>query len=320
MQRWPGQKRLRSLKYWVWIVVGAIVVLGLPLLPLRAIDLSQLPASQYSSTVVAPFNQPNYYPTKQTVPSNLYRPVAEWMGRLILPTSEQYQQFAETTQETDWAWFEIYTAPANAQNLVGQTIRLAWNKTPLTKNYIKVATRDVRFTPEADKDFQSGVINPIRLNNRKQVGPLQSLAGGHPYDDVTVQLWGKVTVEPGRQPTGESGSPTEPKSSDVLTTAFKPSTTLRIEREPLQETGRFYTLVKFLEPAPPTPAHPLPQQCPGEQPCTSDLMRVQHYNPKTRQFDGTIETIRIPQQPADVAGSGLSDRIPEGDFIDSEIE
>lgn len=266
---------MRFRTHWGWGLLGAIVVLLLHWLPLPAVDLTELPNSQYASTIAAPFNQPSYYPAQQSPPSNLYRPVSDWVGRLILPTVEQYQQFAKTQQETDWAWFEVYAAPAGAQALVGQTVRLAWSNTPLTQNYVKIVTRDVRFTPEAEQDWQYGVINPIRLNQRHQVGPLQSLAGGHPYDDVTVALWGQVSLE---------------------------GQTLRIDREPLQETGRFYTLVKFLAPVPPPDAKALPPQCPGELPCPSDLMRVQHYNPKTRQFDGMTETIRIPQQPADAAG------------------
>jgi predicted Abi (CAAX) family protease len=294
---WLSFSNRRS-RRWIWVIFGAIAVSVLSFLQGWAIDPGQLPASQYSSTITAPFNQPSYYPTKQALPSNLYRPVADWVGRLVLPTVEQYQQVAQTTQETDWVWFEVYTAPTASQNLVGQKIRLAWNNTPLTQNYVKIATRDVRFTPQAEKDFQNGVINPIRLNGRNQVGPLQSLAGGHPDDDVTVQLWGKVTLAPGLPanppPTPENPKPVPPPPNKVVT--------LRIEREPLQATGRFYILVKFLEPVVPQNPADLPQQCPDPKPCTSDLMRVQHYNPKTRAFDGAIATIRIPQQPADVGG------------------
>ncbi len=278
----------RSLRLWgLFLLVAIIVVIiqgsPLPATELQAVDLKNLPASQYSSTITAPFNQPSYYPTQQAPPSNLYRPVADWVGRLILPTTKQYQeqsqeqsqQSAKAAPATDWVWFQVYSAPDTAKPLVGQTVRLTWNNTALTQKYVKLASRDVRFTPQTEKNWQTGTINPIRLNQRNQVGPLQSLAGAHPYDDVTVALWSPVTVD---------------------------GQTLRIDRDPLQETGRFYTLVKFLEPVPPADPKALPQQCPGEPPCTSELMRVQHYNPKTRQFDGAIETIRIPQQPADVGG------------------
>jgi predicted Abi (CAAX) family protease len=78
--------------------------------------------------------------------------------------------------------------------------------------------------------------------------------------------------------------------------------TLQIETEPVLETGRFYALVKILGTAPnPDPAT-IPTDCPGSSPCPSDLFRVQHYNPKTQQFDGVQEMVRIPQQPRDQIG------------------
>ncbi|GAB4467489.1 MAG: hypothetical protein OHK0037_24300 [Elainellaceae cyanobacterium] len=178
--------------------------------------------SQYASTVAAPFNQPDYYPiAAQPAPS--YRPLGDWVGRLILPSAEDYQQTTAATQETDWAWLEVHLAPAEYRAWVGQTVRLAWQPTPLAQAYVSKASRDVRFAPAVQKTLEKGVIHPIRLNGRDRVGPLQSLAGGHPYDDVTVVLRGTVTPE------GQPGT----------------SPTLRVVREPVQETGRYVGLVKF---------------------------------------------------------------------------
>ncbi len=284
-------------RHWLgWgLLLSAIAVVLMQTRILGAIDLKTLPASQYSSTITAPFNQPNDYPAAQTLPSPNFRPVADWAGRLILPTADEYQQYRQKTGETAWAWFEVHVAPASAKQWVGKTVRLAWKPTPITRKYVQVTSRDVKFTPEAKKDWQTGVINPIRLDQRQQVGPLQSLAGGHPLDDVTVQLWGAVQLEPPPPlPARQANQPAPP--------AAAPRPTLRIEREPLQSTGRFMALVKFLEAVPPPAPNSLPTQCPNPAPCTSEWWRVQHYNPKTRQFDGAIATIRVPQQPADVGG------------------
>lgn len=303
---------------WLALVccVGAIVLL-LTRSPQTIAKTTALPPSQYASTITAPFNQPNYYPIKPTPPSKFYRPVSEWTGRLILPSAEQYQQFAKSKQETDWAWFEVYTAPANYKALIGKTIRLGWQNVPIVKKYVEVASQDVKFVESAQKAFQAGVINPIRLNGRKQVGPIQSLAGGHPYDDVVVALRGAIAVEapPPVDPTlppppppakpklplPQPPTPASPLASPPPAAPFAPAT-VRIQREPIQETGRYVALVKFLEAVKPPAAAGLPKACPGSQPCESDRIRVQHYNPKTRQFDGPQEVVHIPQQPADVNG------------------
>lgn len=288
--------------------MSAIAALLMTVNHLSATQLA-LPNSQYASTINADFNQPNYYPIGQTPPSTAYRPVGAWVGRLILPPADQYQQVAKQNQETDWAWLEVYTAPPNAKQLIGQTVRLAWAKTPNAQAYVKAASRDVDFTPAAKQAWQHGTILPIRLNHRNQVGPLQSLAGGHPYDDVIVTLKGDIIQEP----TPSSPSPLSPPPPANPPSALPPLpppsalTTplpiLRINREPFQATGRFQALVKFLSPVAPKNPQDLTSQCPGNPPCTSDLMRVQHYNPKSQQFDGAQEVIRIPQQPADQAGT-----------------
>ncbi|UBF30337.1 CPBP family intramembrane metalloprotease domain-containing protein (plasmid) [Kovacikia minuta CCNUW1] len=335
MRQQPQINLLRSLSLILVLVLGAIVAVLLHArLPAAA---AQLPPSQYASTITAPFNQPDYYPLTQTPPPH-YRPVDAWVGRLILPDAAEYQQVEKNQQETDWAWFEVQSAPANAKALMGQTVRLAWQNNPQVQAYVKTASRDVRFVPSAEQAFKSGVINPIRLNGRTQVGPLQSLAGGHPYDDVTVVLRGTVVQEGGREQ--EAGGSAEEKAegrgqraeggeggeensfptpysllptphvasiqnSKLKTQNSSPtphSPTLRLNREPLQETGRFYGLVKILKPVLTKDPQDLPQKCPGAPPCGSDRFQVQHYNPVSRQFDGAREVIRIPQQPPDKDG------------------
>ncbi|MFM7427966.1 MAG: type II CAAX prenyl endopeptidase Rce1 family protein [Elainella sp.] len=274
---------LKSLEF-LGLVLVALLTLLLLTASGRAIDLTTIPPSQYSSTMAAPFNQPDYYPITATVPAN-YRPVSDWMGRLILPSQAEYEQLKQTTQETDWAWFEVYTAPADAQNLIGKTVRLAWTADPLAQTYVRKASRDVRLAPQVEQSWNAGIIHPVRLDGRNQVGPLQSLAGNHIYDDITVALKGRFEVSP--------GAPSPQTQTPVV---------LRVDREPLQVSGRFVGLVKFLEPVPPVAPQELPPQCPGEQPCAPDVFRVQHYNPASRQFDGATETIRVPQQPENKDG------------------
>jgi predicted Abi (CAAX) family protease len=269
-------RRLRSLLPCVVLLVGAIAAL---LLCQPAPAAPQLYPSVYASTVSAAFNQPSFYPITLQTPAN-YRPVGDWVGRLVLPSVEQYQQVAQSTQETDWAWLEVQVAPAEAQAWVGKTVRLAWQPTPLTQAYVAKASRDVRFPPEVQKTLEAGILHPARLNGRNRVGPLQSLAGARPLDDVTVVLRGGVKLD---------GTP---ESAPVL----------RIEREPVQETGRYMGLVQLVEAVPPAKPEELPSQCPGEPPCASNRFRVRHYNLATRQFDGATEMIRIPQQPQDKDG------------------
>ena len=290
----------RSLRLVGLLLLAVLSCLVLHGFPLQATS-PELPSSQYSVTIKAPFNQPSYYPVNQSPPPN-YRPVADWVGRLVLPSVDQYQTFSSNQQETDWAWFQVYSAPPSAQNLVGQTIRLAWSQTPKVQTYVKKASRDLRFVPQAEQAFKSGVINAVRLNGREQVGPLQSLAGGHPYDDVTVLLNGDLQVEADQASAIAGITSLEPDQPAPLPLTPLPlSTTLRVKLEPLMTTGRFYGLVKFLAPVAP-PNGQLPTACPGEPPCPSDWMQVQHYNPTTHQFDGAEEVIHIPQQPVDWVG------------------
>ncbi|MGH2416147.1 MAG: type II CAAX prenyl endopeptidase Rce1 family protein, partial [Microcystaceae cyanobacterium] len=176
-----------------------------------------------------------------------------------------------SSSASDWVWLEVYNAPAQAENLIGQVVRLTWKQNPLIQAYVKLVTTDVRFTAEAYQGLRAGNVHPTRLNGRTSVGPLQSLAGARPNDDVTVRL-DKVTMA-----ADEMGLPV-----------------LQVGREPTQITGRFYGLVDILGAE---PSGEIPPSCPGSPPCPSELYRVRHYNRASGQFDGPEEIIRIPQQP-----------------------
>ncbi len=296
----PGRSHLegsgtRSRRLIPAALISFLIALALPLLG-STLTLSQSAPTPVSNSVsnsisakeAAPFNQLSFYPLQQTLPADLYRPTGEWMGRLVLPRVEQFQQWQQANQETDWAWFEVYHAPVANQALVGKIVRLGWSNTPKTQRYVKQATRDVRFTPEVQKSIDAGRMHPVRLNGRNQVGPLQSLAGFRPQDDVTVVLKGDIQI---------AGNATTPATAPALN-----APTLRINREPVMETGRFVALVQIQNAIAPPTGYSLPAQCPGEMPCASEFFRVRHYNPATKQFDGLDAIIRVPQQPPDAIG------------------
>jgi len=174
--------------------------------------------SNYDLYQQAAFNQLSYYPLNQFVDKDFYRPIADWMGRLILPKFEQRRCFKGVL-------FEVYhTAPAE-QHLVGQIVKLCWNDDPKVQADIRAVTKDLHFSEEAEYSQSQGNIHPYRLNHWQQVDPLESLAGARPNDDVVVMLQEPVIVDRHCQPP-----------------------TLVISREPVQITGRFYGLVKIFQP------------------------------------------------------------------------
>ena len=231
--------------------------------------------SSYERSQQADFNRFDHYPVVNSeVPAftrNWYRPVADWVGRLILPTVEESLQTSG-----DWVWFEVQNAPQ--ADLIGQVVKLTWQATPELQAYVDAVTVDVTFGEAAARSQRQGDVVPTRLNGRLQVGPLQSLAGARPVDDVLVRL---AKVE--RQQSGEP--------------------VLAIQEDPVQVGGRLVALVELLETV---PESSLPEHCPGALPCPSEYFRVRHYNPLTQQFDGLETTVRIPQQPRDRNGRFMS--------------
>ena len=227
--------------------------------------------STYSLNAQLPFNQPGNYPIDQTIDTELYRPIGKWVGRLILPSRLQMQ---DTTTPSDWVWLEVYTAPPTSQNLVGKIVRLEWSKKMQVQTYLRAVTTDINFTSTTAESKRKGNITPDRLDRLSQVGPLRSLAGARPDDNVIVRL--------------------VPESVSLQSDAESSFPILQIDREPIQVTGRFYGLVKILAPA--------VKNCSSGAPCPGEYFWVQHYNPKSRQFDGVVEIVRIPQQPTDRDG------------------
>ncbi|MGF1522246.1 MAG: type II CAAX prenyl endopeptidase Rce1 family protein [Leptolyngbyaceae cyanobacterium] len=249
-------------------------------------------ASSYERSLQAEFNLPSHYPTSLSeLPAftqNWYRPVADWMGRLILPTVEEYMQ-----DDGDWVWFEVQHAPQ--ETLVGQVVKLTWQATPAIQSYVDAVTVDITFGATAARSRVQGDVVPSRLDGRQQVGPLQSLAGARPIDDVLVRLVG-VEVDSDE---GGAADTTE----DVAPRFMATLPVLQIREAPVQVGGREVALVQLLETV---PRSPVPEDCPGADPCSSESFRVRHYNPSTQQFDGLETVVRIPQQPRDRNGRFLS--------------
>ncbi|QQE63981.1 hypothetical protein GFS31_06530 [Leptolyngbya sp. BL0902] len=221
--------------------------------------------NQHTPTTESPDIWTTPLPIQPATPQN-YRPVADWAGRLILP-----DQTAAEAEDRDWVWMEVLTSPDTAW--VGQRVRLQWQETPETDAFLALVTRGILFNDAALESIAKGIVHPTRLNGWARVGPLQSLAGTRPQDDMLVAL-----------PPVAVGNP-DPAGNPVLL----------IDEMPTQIPERFYGLVQILGPA---EGYPAPDQCPGQAVCPSDFVQVQHYNPASQAFDGPTETVHLPQVPA----------------------
>ncbi|MDZ7955999.1 MAG: CPBP family glutamic-type intramembrane protease [Nostoc sp. DedQUE09] len=222
--------------------------------------------SNYATHIQQNFNQSAFYPIAQIPSTNLYKPIGDWVGRLILPTKQQLQD------GLDWVWMEVQHAPPTAQNLVGKIVRLEWKKNKNLLALERPVTRDVNFTSEVIKSQKQGNIHPFRLNGVHHVGILRSLAGTNPDDETIVVL-----------------------DSSTIIDANQEKSILQIEREPVLATGRYYGLVKIIKPIESqykTSLFPNQKQY-------NDYFLVQHYNLNANKFNGIEETIRIPQQVID---------------------
>ncbi|MEB3359378.1 MAG: hypothetical protein VKK04_21815, partial [Synechococcales bacterium] len=153
-------------------------------------DLSAVKPSNYDRYRKAPFNRPEYYPLQSQLSSDYYRPIAPWMGRLILPARDKRQQ-------VQGSLFEVHHAPEDYRHLVGTVVALRWSQHPVVQRLVQAVTKDVHFSADAEyTSIYEGLVHPDRLNHWQQVDPLESLAGSHPVNDVMVMLQEPVTVEP----------------------------------------------------------------------------------------------------------------------------
>ncbi len=223
-------------------------------------------SSNYSLYKQADFNNPAYYPLNQTVDVTQYPAIASWMGRLILPNRD-----ARSTVRG--VLFEVHHTAPSYEHLVGQRVILRWANLPMIKDLVQAARRDLHFSADAEYTSKyGGLIHPERLNHWQQVGPLESLAGSYPTDDMIVMLNEPVEVEEGEV------NDSQPPLSSFPSPHPIPSTILRICSQPVQITGRFYALVRFVQPIPGT-----------------DQFRVVHFNKATRDFNGAEDVVRLPE-------------------------
>lgn len=215
--------------------------------------------SNYEVYKQADFNNYTYYPLTQTVDLQWYRPIAPWIGRLILP------QLSERSQVRG-VWFEVHHAASGYESLVGQKVMLRWADHPTVKQWVKAVTHDVHFSVDAEYSSQyGGSIHPERINHWQKVGPLESLAGSHPTDDLIVMLEGEVQVE-------------QLEEQGKLVNSEFSQTALYICSQPIEITGRYYALVRF-----------------ESSIANTDRFQVKHFNSTSRQFDGLTEEVRLPE-------------------------
>jgi predicted Abi (CAAX) family protease len=195
--------------------------------------------------------------------------VASWVGRLILPDLENRHPQGDVG-------LEILHAPPEYADWIGQVVPLHWQPDPDFRREFQIVSRDIHFSADAEASHRDGLILPTRLNHWRVVSPLESLAGARPADDVIVQLPDPVTVEWVQPsplaplPRGEGD-----RSGDRSTVSGK-CLRLTITQEPIQTSGRFYGLVRFVEPV------------------DEERFWVVHFNPSTGQFDGLMETLWLP--------------------------
>jgi predicted Abi (CAAX) family protease len=215
-------------------------------------------ASNYDRYAQAAWNRSEYYPLHRVPDPNLYRPSAMWMGRLILP------KLAERAS-VGGAWFEVHHADEAHAHLAARIVKLRWSDEPEVRDVVRAATSDVHFSAYAEYSSRyAGRVHPVRVNNWQVVDPLESLAGSHPVDDVIVMLAGDVVVEDGADPI------------------------LRIARQPVQITGRYCGLVRFLEPL------------------AGERFRVAHFNAASAAFDGPASIVHLPHVVTDTDGRAPS--------------
>lgn len=171
----------------------------------------------YERYIQAAFNQYTNYPSQQSVPPD-YLPVANWIGRLILPDLHERDRVRGI-------FCEVYYAPTQYQDLIGKKIILSWRDRPDLQAYLNQVKCSIHFSAQAYENMKRGYIHPIRLNFWREIDTLESLIGARPIDDVIVALEPESNLS-------RNDSPIAP--------------TLFIDREPTVITGRFYSLVTIL--------------------------------------------------------------------------
>jgi len=193
-----------------------------------------------------PWVRPESYPIGPRPDPAQYVPVAEWSGRLVLPAR---------AERFGGVWFEVHLAPEAHRDLIGSTVKLGWMQEAGVRRRCLAVTQDLHFSADAEHGFKfGGILHPVRLNHWLQVDPLESLAGARPDDDMIVVLESPRVDRAGAVPW------------------------LRIATAPMEVTGRFRALVRFL----------------GPDGNAGDGFRVRHFDRATGDFQGPEEIVRLP--------------------------
>jgi len=190
----------------------------------------------------------------------LWRPHAAWMGRLILPPAQERQQ-----RPGDWVWIELEQAPPAQAALIGQRLRLGWQQRPELQELVQRVSTDIQLSPRAQAAAAAGLVVPTRLDGGRSIGPLQSLAGARPDDDVHVRLEA-VQLSP-----GQAGPE------------------LRLATPPVLSSGPWMARVRLLGRADGPDLFRVRHWSPAQ-------------GGRAAGFHGPEEVVRIPSQPADRQG------------------
>lgn len=181
----------------------------------NSLEQVSLPVN-YQVSLANPLGQYQPYPLHQYPDPERYVPLADWLGRLILPPKQE---------RFGGVYYEIHHAPTAWKFLVGQRVKLVWSDHPLTQQLVQAVTQDLHFSADAEHSSRRGLaVHPVRLNHWLQVDPLESLAGSLPEDTLVVAV----------------------ENPEVVSTPQ--GVTLRIQAQPMEVTGRYYGLVQFVEP------------------------------------------------------------------------
>jgi predicted Abi (CAAX) family protease len=151
--------------------------------------------------------------------AQLYKPIALWHGRLILPSAELRQPYGSV-------FLEVINTPKKYQNLIGKTTDLKWSTNREVQFFVHAVTQDINFKEQTKNNQKSGNIHPDRLNGLRNVGPLETLAGTRLEDSVIVMLRRPVIV---------------------INYSSIDRQELIVDREPVQITGRLCALVSILQ-------------------------------------------------------------------------
>jgi len=165
------------------------------------------------------YHRAEAYPIRPLAHAERYRPLAPWVGRLILPAPSERAVVRGVL-------FEVQHSE-DRPDLTGRVLPLRWaDGEPAARALL--ATRDVRFSERARRSGEKGTGHPERVDGWDAVDPLESLAAAHPVDDVCVALTGPVGIVTG----GDGRAPSA----------------LTVDRQPLLVSGRYRGLVRFLGP------------------------------------------------------------------------